>query len=582
MTFDLHCATDNGCILATFPEGYRLYEHVKKTEKDGQLEVKTKTHAGGGNDRQDAYLYGHPTGRRKRFRSPADFFPHLLWLTTDETGDPDNCGCKICSPEDLDTVLPGAKGVKTEKSVKQESPVVQQATPSVSRPTSQPPTTAPQSVPQTQQRQTQLVPSPLSPPRSHDQQEDRRYNSFMYRPGEVVWFSRVQAWGLGVILRRWRTNTVNYTIQPLTYPGGPSVSVTKSSEFDIRPWLAWSVPAFTHAGLNTVPELPRFDTVDWNALRSGAYGKGGDLEVDGSILAAKSVDSTFTPFGQTQTVEPEPGVTDAYYEGIFLGGEKIWVGEPIRLSAVTGTDILVVRSIVGQRKTAAMTGQIIQQSTFLVGDMYSLVNIQHIDPNIPTPAAPSMNPHLPERLTQDLAYRNAHSIRVNRIASYWRLVQTQRRVELSAVKGRWYEASILLPILQDKKSYDNMVARGDIQEASLWMNSRGDCQNANRPTNAPKVGSQNIRKPTRREALGHAIPASAEIVDSMTPPPPMPQANVDPALSDAGAQGLNIDPRFDTAQQAGDGEMDQYMNLDSHADMSGFGGQYGGQSQGFY
>jgi hypothetical protein len=114
------------------------------------------------------------------------------------------------------------------------------------------------------------------------------------------------------------------------------------------------------------------------------------------------------------------------------------------------------------------------------------------------------------------------------------------------------------------------------------MNSRGDCQNANRPANAPKVGSQNIRKPTRREALGHAIPASAEIVDIMQPPPPMPPTNVDPALGDASAQGLNIDPSFDTAQQAGDGEMDQFMNLDSHADMSGFGQQYGGQSQGFY
>lgn len=562
-----------------------MYEHVKKTEKDGQLEVKTKTHAGGGNDRQDAYLYGHPTGRRKRFRSPADFFPHLLWLCTDESGDPDNCGCKICSPEDLDAIIPGAKSVKSEKPVKQESPAPQMATPSSSRPASQAPTTAPQSAvamqqqqQQANQHQAQLMPSPLPPARSHDQQEDRRYNSFMYRPGEVVWFSRVQAWGLGVILRRWKTTHVNYTVQPLTYPGGPSISVTKTSEFDMRPWLAWSVPAFTHPGLNTVTEIPRFDTIDWNALRSGAYGKGGDLEVDGSILAAKSVDSTFTPFGQTQTVEPEPGVTDSYYEGIFIGGEKVWVGEPVRLAAVTGTDILVVRSIVGQRKTAAMTGQIIQQTTFLVGDMYSLVNIQHNDPNIPTPAAPNMNPHLPERLTQDLAYRNSHSIRVNRIASYWRLVQTQRRVELSSIKGRWYEASILLPILQDKKSFDNMVARGDIQEASLWMNSRGDCLNANRPANSPKIGSQNIRKPTRREALGRAIPATAEIVDSMQPPP-VPQANVDPALSDA----VNIDPSFDTAQSAGDNsDMDQFMNLDPHADMSGFAQQYGGQSQGFY
>jgi hypothetical protein len=133
--------TDNGCILVTFPEGYRLYEHVKKTEKDGQTEVKTKTHAGGGNDRQDAYLYGHPTGRRKRFRSPADFFPHLLWLTMDESGDPDNCGCKICSPEDLDAILPATKNLKLERPVKQEvvesKPAVTQSNAAGPRPVSQ-------------------------------------------------------------------------------------------------------------------------------------------------------------------------------------------------------------------------------------------------------------------------------------------------------------------------------------------------------------------------------------------------------------------------------------------------------------
>jgi len=52
---------DNGYILAAFPENYRLYEHVKKTEKDGKTEVKNKTHAGGGNDRQDAYLCELPS-----------------------------------------------------------------------------------------------------------------------------------------------------------------------------------------------------------------------------------------------------------------------------------------------------------------------------------------------------------------------------------------------------------------------------------------------------------------------------------------------------------------------------------------
>jgi hypothetical protein len=566
---------DNGSILVTFPEGYRLYEHVKKTEKDGQTEVKTKTHAGGGNDRQDAYLYGHPTGRRKRFRSPADFFPHLLWLTTDETGDPDNCGCKICSPEDLDAILPPTKTFKLEKPVKQEvvetKPAVAQSSAPVPRAVA----------PSPQQQQPQPIPSSLPPAKSPDQQEDRRYGGFMYRPGEIVWFSRVQAWGLGAVLRRWKSpaGQVSYTVQPLSYPNGPSIAVTKTSEFDMRPWLAWSVPGFTHAGLNTVADLPRFDTIDWNALRRGAYGSGGDMEVDGSILAAKSIDSTYTPFGQTQSSEIEPGTTESRYDGMYLGGEKVWVGEPVRLLPGSGTDILVIHSIVERRKTAAMTGQIIQQSTYLVGDHYSLVNIQHNDPNIPTPAAPSMNPHLPQRLTQDLAYRNAQSIHVKQVASYWKLIRSQAQIGLPDIKGRWYEASILLPILQGQQAFDAMLAKGDVQEASLWMNSRGDCQNANRPVNAPKINNQNIRKPTRREALGLAIPRGVEIQDAALPP--MPSGNVDPALSDTSGQTLNIDPRFDTAQDA-DGGLDQFMDLDSHGDIPGFVQQYGSQSQGFY
>ncbi|KAM0716939.1 hypothetical protein Q7P37_006791 [Cladosporium fusiforme] len=580
---------DNGCILVTFPEGYRLYEHVKKTEKDGQTEVKTKTHAGGGNDRQDAYLYGHPTGRRKRFRSPADFFPHMLWMCTDESGDPDNCSCKICSPEELDAVIPGAKNIKTEKPTKPEVKVegekplavISQASPpatSIATQLSSRPASALQQQQQQQAHpQTQSMPSLLPPAKSPDQQEDRRYGSFMYRPGEVVWFSRVQAWGLGVVLRRWKSSSgqVSYTVQPLTYPGGPSVAVTKSSEFDMRPWLAWSVPAFTHAGLNNTPEPPRYDTLDWNAVRRGAYGPGGDMEVDGSILAAKSTDATYTPFGQIQILEVEPGVSETYYDGLYLGGEKIWVGEPVRLVIGSGTDIMIVHSIVERRTTAAMTGQIIQQSMHVVGDIYSLANIQHSDPNVPTPAAPKMNPQLPERLTQDLAYRNARSIHVNRVASYWKFMRGQARIDLDAVKGRWYEASILLPVLQGQAAFDNMSAKGDIQEASLWMNSRGDCQNANRPANLPKVRSQNIRKQNRRDAIGAALPAGAKIQET-SQPQGFP-TNVDPALNESSSQSLDIDPRFDTAQDAGPGEagMDHFMGLDPHTEMPGFGQQYG-------
>lgn len=66
---------------------------------------------------QDTETYKEPCGGRQRapgripVRPPAGpqetvqkssrLLPHLLWLATDETGDPDNCSCKLCAPDEL-------------------------------------------------------------------------------------------------------------------------------------------------------------------------------------------------------------------------------------------------------------------------------------------------------------------------------------------------------------------------------------------------------------------------------------------------------------------------------------------------
>ncbi|KAJ3157609.1 hypothetical protein HDU86_003261 [Geranomyces michiganensis] len=64
-----------GLLGCGFPVGYRLFERARS---DGVT--------------LDAYLYGHPSGRR--FRSPAEFQPHLMWLAK---GDPSiRCGCQYC------------------------------------------------------------------------------------------------------------------------------------------------------------------------------------------------------------------------------------------------------------------------------------------------------------------------------------------------------------------------------------------------------------------------------------------------------------------------------------------------------
>jgi hypothetical protein len=98
-----------------------LWEHIKYNVNKVGDEKKTDKgkHAGGMFERQDAYLYGHPQGRRKRFRSPADFFPHILWLATDPEGDPRNCSCKICSPDGDETE---EETIKTDVTVKKEKP----------------------------------------------------------------------------------------------------------------------------------------------------------------------------------------------------------------------------------------------------------------------------------------------------------------------------------------------------------------------------------------------------------------------------------------------------------------------------
>jgi len=564
---------------------------VKKTEKDGQTEVRNKTHAGGGNDRQDAYLYGHPAGRRKRFRSPADFFPHLLWLSTDESGDPDNCGCKICSPEDLENAIPGARVTKPVKQedfkiainqpgagmVRQVSGqgtrVKQETGPLPARPAS---------------TQRPFVPTPLPQRKSHDQHLDFQYHTFMYRPGELVWFRRGQAWGLGAVLRRWviSGDQYHYTVQPLSWPGQHPQAVTKSSDLEMRPWLAWSVPRFTNATLNDMPDPPRYETADWQGMLQKRYGNG-DMEVDGSILAAKSVDATYTPFSLSKTVEPEPGVTEKYYDGIFLGAEKIWTGDPVRLQIGSGTDIMVVHAVVERKRVSAMGQTILQQSCNVIGDVYSLATVSHTNPAVPTPASAGNNPQLPPRLTEDLANRNARSIAAKRTASYWKLIAVQKKLDLNDIKGRWYEASILLPILQQAQ-YEESMRKGEISEASLWMNSRGDCQNSNRASHLPKVQKINIRKETRRQALGKAVPPGTEIKDGVEPP------TVDSVAPAPGggdtSEFMEIDPRFETAdaedQKHSAGELDEFMNLDGmegESQMPGFGQEYGSQAtQGGY
>ncbi|GAB7350788.1 hypothetical protein MBLNU459_g1329t1 [Dothideomycetes sp. NU459] len=602
-----------GYILVAFPEAYRLFEHVKtvgKSTSDGKPITKTKTHAGGGNDRQDAYLYGHPMGRKKRYRSPADYFPHLLWLVTDEAGDRDNCSCKICCPEEFDE-KPTPVPAKDNNLVKEEEVRRSVAPPAVKSPSALaaasanaapaaaaaaaahvPPSSSKEPpVEATRQRNVQIgkpanslppagtplaaaapitnaprLANGLTDPRSMDQALDLRYGTFTFRQGEMVWFNRGTAWGLGVITRRWRMpseQSPNYSVQPLSWPGHDSGPLTISKDDDLRPWLAWSVPGYTCQRLNQMQVT--YDTADWRAIQRGDYGQG-EIGVDGSILAAKAIDPTYTAFALISSSEPQVGVTELRWTGIYLGAEKVWVGDPVRLRSGPVSDVLVVREILERSQTSAFNGQK-WTSLHLVGDVYSLKEVRYN--NTRTPVVPNTTPAtLPPRMLDDLRHRNPYTIGGSGTACYWKQERTSAVFELKDIRGRWYEASIIGPLLQVRQEYDNKARQGVIQEAGLMMNGRHDC-NASNPV-------ADARKPERRDALGKAVPDHVKIVDGSDPPTVQytpqqqvqNQATVDPILRmDSAANGQTT--RHQQAHhhhQGGVSEggpgFEEFMNLD--------------------
>lgn len=569
-------------MLAALPENYRLFEHIKSRAHDGDPQSRraSKNHAGGGHDRQDAYLYGHPMGRKKRYRSPADFFPHLLWLATDKDGDPNNCSCKVCCPEEVQEEKPAVKkeasaqpssgaltpsgsstigrdpyvAIPRPTSSQGNTPKLQAAQPAQS---AQPPQTVasrPASNPavaQTNQAQVQQPhpspsqrnatpqniprnppqPGPSTLPRLAlaDHQLDTQYHTLLFRPGEVVWVSRGEAWGLGVLVRRYLTKTANnqierhYVVQPLSHPHDFQTPVHLSAENLLRPWLAWSPPPLTFGQLQNRRDVT-YDSVDWPAIASGQYGHG-NPEVDASILAAKAVDNTYTPFKLLNS-RPGPGVEERHWAGVFLGAEKIWIGEPIRIQMDVpnlNVPLLLVVDIVERVQQGHST-------ITIVGDLYGFMALP------PGAPAPPMD-HLPPRMVVDLRFRNQVSAKFGRVGA-WKLLRPMHGVPIEQVKGRWYESSVLLPIVLGDKDYENSLRSGNLDDASHWLNARNDSNKANDAKGTtPALGS---RQNQRRDALGRSVPDNLQISDSLDPPgpdelhalitPAPPQQATDPAL----------------------------------------------------
>jgi hypothetical protein len=496
--------------LKELPEGFILWEHVKyKVDRSVDEKKQKGKHAAGPYERQDAYLYGHPEGRRKRYRSPADYFPHILWLATDKENDRRNCSCKICSPDGEEDSQAGPMKVETKRDNK-----------------------IPQSLPpaaKNVQSTSKLISQSALPgvTQSAEQKLDAEANGkYLYRPGELVWFERDRIQGLAIIQKRQvLNNKPRYLIQPLSPPGLHPPSEIRDREDTLRPYLAWSLPE--------PPNLPgssnmTFEQVPWDKLVRPGENK---YIPDGSIFAAKEIDRSYSLFDRVEVPQAAPG--EVQFSGMFLGAEKIWVGEPVRLRVPSNEPMVLIVQKLIERTTPTS-----QSSVTFVGDVYKFVEM-------PTPyrnRSEWPTPNLPPRMVADLRYRNeVAEIARKGVWLEWRLVEPGAKKGLADIKGRWYASKTMIPILssntpQDFQRYQTDLNTGLTIDVGTCMNGTADAS----------MGIRS-RKKNRRDTLGRAVAPDFKISRGLDGPP------ADNVFPDAQQTQGNFAP----GQQA---SVDQYMS----------------------
>lgn len=475
-----------------------LWQQLKYVEGQNTTATNKKSHAAAGAERNDAYLFGHPGGRSKKYRSPQEFFPHLLWLVTDREGNASNCSCKLCFPEKRGIV----EGNDDDDTIEIAPPVNREEKPPTNLRAPEPVRSEKGTVAKGTSSfavmpSSKIASSPATPKISPEQDFDRQENNpFVYRPGELAWFNKGNAWGLAVVCRRQITGSQpQYLLQPLSNP--IQLAAPQARRHDqMRPWLAWSVPPTTFSKLKDM----RFEDVPWDKVVRGDFrepGHNGDAVVDGSILAARAVDASYSLFDRLNI---PTAAGESHYSGMFLGGEKVWIGEPVRLNPTTSPQRSDVLVLIVQRLIETSSSGL--PNLTLVGDIYKLTTM-------PPPAAPNPTPDLPPRMIADLNFRNEVAARANTNTYYeWKLLEPAARRSLSSIRGRWYETKSLMTTIKGVDGARKDTEMGITEDISSMMNSR---------TNGGIGTAQ--RKKNRLDSLGGSVPAGLKISKGLNGPP---------------------------------------------------------------
>ncbi|KAI0206293.1 hypothetical protein F4808DRAFT_406755 [Astrocystis sublimbata] len=309
----------------------------------------------------------------------------------------------------------------------------------------------------------------------------------LFRAGEVVWFRNVNSWRVGMILSSGNT----LSIVPFGHPLFQTEEVIKE-EADIRPFLAFSVPQINN-GLHELKGRA-LAHIDWQALqeRFGAHADASrreGLAIEATKLAATRVDQCYSTFNVKEATQEY----DAF-GGVFLGAEKICVGEAVRIKPpqeqqIQGANkgmpiVMVISGIMVNREKGTLTFE---------GSLWQLQPAT-LTQQLQTPN----QAQLPSSLRGEKEFRDS-MLHPRGWRVEWALMNQRITVPESEIRGRFYETRRLTPILNPAK-FQQMLQQQHIDDIQTLLNNRGD-------SSGPYVG----RVLNRAQAVAGAVPVVASL-----------------------------------------------------------------------
>lgn len=295
-----------------------------------------------------------------------------------------------------------------------------------------------------------------------------------------------------------------YEIVPIGHGLVPQPNVMKTAVM-MRPFYAFSLPPVSLSELKQP-----YDSVPWEALlRAADQARRDHLLLDASKTAAAKVDWSYSLFSP---LDDGKGPT-AHFAGVFLGAERIEVGDCLRVRAAP----LPAPSIAGARTPTFMethsdgavlglreifTSRASPGALFFRGPEFRLV--QPGDPLLTT-LKPVPADRLPVALCEEAQWRTALAAsRTSGSVSSATWVQTEEAAlhEEASVRGRFYPTPRLMPIL-NPTAYQAAVAHGRVDDGYACINNRME-----------SPGVYLGRKRNRLDCLGvsvpHAVPLAFE------------------------------------------------------------------------